>query len=101
MSNRFDVYADHYALQLLKSMRTGFALLHRWSAALEEFDFTIHHRPGKDQGHVDGLSHLPVEDAPLDGEEAALLVQTLTTEEAAWQAALELHHATHVGVTPC
>ena len=58
MSNEFDIYKDHYALQWLKSMRTGSALLHRWSAALEEFDFTIHHRPGKGQGHVDGLSRL-------------------------------------------
>ena len=27
-------------------MRTGSALLHRWSAALEEYDFTVRHRPG-------------------------------------------------------
>ena len=80
MLSRFDVYMDHYALQWLKSMRTESALFHHWSSALEEFDFTIHHRPGKDQGHVDGLSHLPVKDAPPDGEEAAFLVQTLATE---------------------
>ena len=72
-------------------------LLHHWSAALEEFDFTIHCLPGKDQGHVDGLICLPIEGAPPDGEDAAFLVQTLTTEEAARQAALELHRATHGG----
>ena len=77
-------------------MRTGSVLLHRWSAVLEEFDFTIHHRPSKDQGHVDGLSHLPMEATPPEAEEAAFLVQTLPSEDAAWQAAQELHRATHV-----
>ena len=37
MSMSFEVYTDHYALQWLKTMRTGSALLHRWSAALEEY----------------------------------------------------------------
>ena len=34
MSMSFEVYTDHYALQWLKTMRTGSDLLHRWSAAL-------------------------------------------------------------------
>ena len=38
-----------------------------------------------------------MEDASPNGEEAALLVQTLTREEAARQAALEVHLAAHVG----
>ena len=33
MSMTFEVYTDHYALQWLKTMHTGSALLHRWSAA--------------------------------------------------------------------
>ena len=49
MAMPFEVYTDHYALQWLKTMRTGSALLHRWSAALEEYDFTVCHRPGKAQ----------------------------------------------------
>ena len=40
MAMPFEVFTDHYALQWLKTMRTGSALLHRWSAALEEYDFT-------------------------------------------------------------
>ena len=46
MSMSFEVYTDRYALQWLKTMRTGSALLHRWSVALEEYDFTVKHRPG-------------------------------------------------------
>ena len=64
MSIPFEVYTDHYALQWLKTMRTGSALLHRWPAALEEYDFTVKHHLGKSQTHVDGLSHLPVDPPP-------------------------------------
>ena len=34
---------------------------HRWAAALEDYRFTILHRPGKLQGHVDALSRLPTQ----------------------------------------
>ena len=64
MSMPFEIYTDHNTLQWLKMMQTGSALLHRWSAALEEYDFTVKHRPGKSQTHVDGLSCLPVDPPP-------------------------------------
>ena len=54
-------------------MRTGSALLHRWSAALDEYGFTVHHHPGKVQTHVDGLSRLPV--GPLPPKDALLHIQ--------------------------
>ena len=94
MAMPFDVYTDHYALQWLKTMRTGSALLHRWSAALEEYDFTVHHCPGKVQTHVDGLSRLPVGTAP---PEDFLLHIQVDTEEEAHRLAQELHSATHLG----
>ena len=97
MLNKFDIYTDHYAQQWLKSIRIGSALLHHWSVALEEFDFMIHHRPGKAQNHVDGLSWLLIKQAPPDGEEATLMVQPLADEGTAQQAAQKLHSATHVG----
>ena len=75
-------------------MRTGSALLHRWSAALEEYDYTVHHRPGKVQTHVDGLSRLPVGPAP---PEDALLHIQVDSEEEARRLAQELHTATHLG----
>ena len=65
MANQIDVYTDHYALQWFKSMRTGLALLHRWSAAQEEFNFMIHHWPGNVQTHDSGVSQLPMGQAPL------------------------------------
>ena len=50
---------------------------------LEEYDFTVHHRPSKIQTHVDGLSRLPVGLA--------------TSEEEARRLAQELHSAINLG----
>ena len=76
-------------------MRTGSALLHRWSAVLEEYDFSVKHRPGKSQTHVDGLSRLPVDPPPP--EDTILQVRLLENEEGACKIARELHTATHLG----
>ena len=95
MSIPFEVYTDHYALQWLKTMRTGSALLHRWSAALKEYDFRVKHRPWKSQTHVDGLSHLPVDPPPP--EDTLLQVRLLDDEDEARRIARELHTATHLG----
>ena len=95
MAMPFEIFTDHYALQWLKTMRTGSALLHRWSAALEEYDFTVHHRPGKAQTHVDGLSRLPVD--PVPPEDALLHVWVLDSEEEVRKIAQELHATTHLG----
>ena len=75
-------------------MSTGSVLLHRWSAALEEYDFAVRHRPGKVQTHLDGLSRLPVGPAP---PEDALLHLQADSEEEARRLAQELHTATHLG----
>ena len=95
MAMPFEVYTDHYALQWLKTMRRGSALLHRWSAALEEYDFTVKHHPGKAQTHVDGLSRLPVDPAPP--EDVLLHLRLLETEDEERKLARELHSATHLG----
>ena len=95
MAMPFEVYTDHYALQWLKTMRTGSALFHRWSAVLEEYDFTVKHRPGKAQTHVDGLSRLPVDPAPP--EDVLLHLHLLENEDEARKLAKELHSATHLG----
>ena len=81
MSVPFEVYKDHYALQRLKTMWTGSAVLHRWSATLEEYDFPVKHPPGKLQTHVDGLSRLPVDTPPP--EDNVLQMRLLKNKEEA------------------
>ena len=76
-------------------MQIGSALLHRWSAALEEYDFTVKNRPGKAQTHVDGLSRLLVDSAPP--EDTLLQIRLLENEDEARNLARELHSATHLG----
>ena len=61
VATHFEILTDHYALQWLRSMKSTSAILHRWAATLEDYRFTILHRPGKLQGHVDDLSRLPTE----------------------------------------
>ena len=95
MATPFEVYTDHYALQWFKTMRTGSALLHRWSAALEEYDFTVKHQPGKAQTHVDGLNWLPVDHVPP--EDVLLQIRLVENEDEARNLARELHSATHLG----
>ena len=95
MSMVFAVYSDHYALQWLETMRTGSALLRQWSAALEEYDFTVKHRPGKSQTHIDGLSRLQVDPPPP--EDTILQVLLLEDEDEAQRIARELYAATHLG----
>ena len=77
IANNFTVYTDHYSLQWLGAMKNESALLHRWAAQLEDYDFEILHRPEKNQGHVDALSRLPLEHVSLLGKGKV----TLTTEE--------------------
>ena len=58
-------------------MKNESALLHRWAAQLEDYDFEVLHRPGKNQGHIDALSRLPTDNIHLLGHGKA----TLATEE--------------------
>lgn len=55
---RFDVFTDHHALKWLLSTKELTGRLSRWSMFLQEFDMTIHYRPGAAQGHVDALSRI-------------------------------------------
>ena len=75
-------------------MKNESALLHRWAAALEDYQFTVHHRPGKLQGHVDGLSRLPREDVAFTIEGKIRL-----QDGEAWKVIQALHKEGHLGIT--
>ena len=65
------------------------------SPSLQEYDFTVKHRPGKSQTHVDGLSCLPVDPPPT--EDTIFQVRLLENEDEASKIVRELHIATHLG----
>ena len=59
----FTLETDHKPLEWLESAKASHAhsqRLERWSLELRAYDFTVVHRPGKDNCHVDSLSRLPV-----------------------------------------
>ena len=55
---------------------------------LEEFDFTISHRPGKAQDHVDSLSRLPL---------SPRVAVIHSKEKEVKEIITQLHRATHAG----
>ena len=73
-------------------MKNESALLHRWAAALEDYQFTVLHRPGKLQGHVDGLSRLP-----LSNPTFTLEGKIQVAEEDAMKVIKAVHREGHLG----
>ena len=73
-------------------MKSTSAILHGWVAALEDYRFTILHRPGKLQGHVDALSRLPTENLvfTLEGK-------IKVSEEEVETVITEVHKQCHLG----
>ena len=92
VATHFEILTDHYALQWLRSMKSTSAILHRWAAALEDYRFTIIHRPGKLQGHVDALSRLPTENLAF-----TLEGKIRVPEEKAEAIITEVHRQGHLG----
>ena len=81
IANHFKVYRDHYSLQWLQSMKHESTLLYHWTAQLEDYDFEVLHRPGKNQGHVDALSRLPQDNVNLLGANKTTLGTPEATKE--------------------
>ena len=75
-------------------MKNESVQLHRWAAQLEDYDFEILHRPGKNQGHVDALSRLPMDVVHFLGKEKTVLSST----EATVQVLERIHKDGHLGV---
>lgn len=60
------VRTDHSALSFLQSRTEKCPRLQRWALRLQEFNFKLVHRPGRQQRHVDCLSRAPVPPGPND-----------------------------------
>ena len=74
----FAIVTDHSALQWLSTKRMENKRLTRWALTLQEFSYTIQHRPGLLNANADALSRCPrANSAPPDDEtdDYALLAQ--------------------------
>ena len=56
---RFTLRTDHKSLVWLHRFKDTEGMLSRWLHSLQQFQFSIIHRPGKDHGNADGLSLAP------------------------------------------
>ena len=72
--SHFYLVTDHQSLKWLMTTRNLTGRLARWSLHLQEFDFEIIYRPGKQHGDVDGLSRA-VAPADFEAEEELMSQQ--------------------------
>ena len=61
----FFIYSDHQPLSYLLNESKGVpamaaSRIQHWALTLSAYEYTIIYRPGKDQGHADALSRLPL-----------------------------------------
>ena len=59
LSRKFIARTDHRALRWLMSFRQPEGQVARWLERLQEYDFTIEHRPGRNHANADALSRRP------------------------------------------
>jgi hypothetical protein len=59
LGKAFDIVTDHQSLTWLQGLKEPKGRLARWILALQEYEFEIKHRPGKQHENADTLSRFP------------------------------------------
>jgi len=59
LGRMFVVRTDHAALQWLRKIREPVGQQARWLELMEEYSFSVVHRPGRQHGNADALSRRP------------------------------------------
>lgn len=65
----FKVVTDHYSLLWLNQLKDPHGKLARWAVKLQQFDFTLSHRKGKDHVVPDALSRAAIDAIEIHEEE--------------------------------
>ena len=52
----FEMYSDHKSMKYIFTQRDLNMMQHRWMEFLEDYDFTLHYHPGKENVVADALS---------------------------------------------
>jgi hypothetical protein len=66
---KFVIVTDHVALKWLMTCKEPAGRLHRWALTLQEFDFEVVYRPGRENSVADALSRGPVAVDDAEGAE--------------------------------
>ena len=74
------VHTDHAALAWLRSAKQLTGKLYRWQVILEQFDFEVEYRAGKNHKNVDALSRMPHPGGPDALEEAEEMPEMMVAE---------------------
>ena len=80
----FKIVTDHAALKWLLDQKKTSGRIARWIAYLQQFNYTVEHKPGKRLGNADGLSrqanYLERKDQGLEELDEVILPPLLETE---------------------
>ena len=90
LGRKFLVRTDHQSLIWLKNFKDAEGQIARWQEVLQEYDFTCHHRPGKQHGNADALSRRPIRNHGDCPSCSAQYVTTVTFPEPEFQVWSEL-----------
>ena len=77
-AKKFEIWTDHANLQYFKKAQKLNRRQARWLTELQEYDFSLHHIPGKQNSKADILSRRPgFEKGADDNENTILLPESL------------------------
>ena len=90
LGSKFQVYTDNNPMVYLVTKSKLPAIEQNWASDLVGFDFTIHYRPGKTNGHADTLSHQKIRPWDVEATEICASAAQSTSlfpeiQRQAWQ----------------
>ena len=81
LGREFVLRTDHGSLTWLQSFKEPEGQLARWLEKLQEFNFSILHRKGKNHQNADALSRLPCKQCGREEEPNAIQISTASRED--------------------